>query len=199
MSIRSDQNQNPVLRRELGDQERLLHNVHRFAGLIGVQVMQIKGPLVADTVRAALNRLQKLHPILQAHIKITGVGMSKEMPWFFLRRDFIIPQTLPIPLQIIENANPGDWEIEMQRQLNTPIRGKHMPRVRAVLLHLMDQPDNNILMLATDHAVADAQAANMMTCQVLEFLGNPQIVVPHDTAQNLPASLEEATPQKSKK
>lgn len=187
-----------LTRRELGDQERLLHNVHRFGGLIGVQVMQLEGPVAIKTVRAALDWLQSRHPILQAHIKISGFGVSKEMPWCFLRRDFVTSQTQPIPLHVIENARAEDWQAQMQHQLSKPIRGAKMPRVRATLMRIKNQPEKNIILLATDHAIADAQAANMLTCQFLEFLGNPEAFSLENPMQDLPPALEQLTSPKSK-
>lgn len=189
--------QQTIFRRELGDQERLLHNVHRFAGLIGVQVMQIEGPLELSTVRAALNWLQNRHSLLQAHIQICGIGFSKTMPWTFLRRDFVMNGTKPIPLTIIEGAESDDWQAEMQRQLNAPIKGRKMPRVRATLMRAKHKPETNFLMLATDHSVADAEAANMMTCQILEFLGDPDNAPPEIARQDLPPALEQRMPPKS--
>lgn len=186
-----------IVQRELGDQERLLHNVHRFAGLIGVQVMHIEGALDPATVRAALNWLQNRHPLLRAHIKISGIGFSKAMPWTYLRRDFVIKGTQPIPLTIIEDVAPTDWQDQMQRQLNAPIKGNKMPRVRATLMRVRNQPQTNFLMLATDHAVADAEAANMMTCQILEFLGNPNKASPETVKKDLPPALEQRMPVKS--
>ena len=192
-----------IEQRALGEQERLLNNIHRFGGLTGVQVMHLEGPLSSEKVRAGLNWLQAQHPLLRAHMKILGPGIAAGIPWFYWRRAFRLGGTRPIPLKLIRNAQPDDWLDEMQRQLNKPVSGRKMPQVRAVLMRIKDQPEQNIFMLATNHAIADAQAANMLTRQLLEFFGGTGITAAEKNAGNLnmsdlPPAMEERVPAKSR-
>ncbi len=187
--------------RALGEQERLLNNIHRFGGLSGVQVMHLEGPLSLQTVRAGLGWLQRRHPLLRAHLKILGPGIAPGMPWFYLRRTFKLDGTKPIPLKLIQNASPDDWHVELQNQLKAPISGRLMPQARAVLIQIKDQPEQNIFMMTTNHAIADAQAANMLTRQLLDFFGAPdqsaiRKIPANINVSDLPPAMEERLPQK---
>ncbi len=181
--------------RPLGEHERLLHYLHAFGGLIATEVLQLRGPLDPEQIRAALRFLQRQHPILRAHIRYREIVFRKEAPYIYRQPWFEMAGTTEIPL-LTSNL---PWEEAMTRSLRTPLpRGKN-PRIQLTLIPDPADPDVTRLLIVADHAAVDAYSVNMMTRQLFEYLEDPAGTEARTTPTHasLPPPLEQGLPKKS--
>jgi hypothetical protein len=173
-----------VQTRQLGEQERMLHEMHRFGGLIAAQVLHIRGPLDASLVRRALDWLQQRHPILRAHVTRGKLAFRDRFPFVVVQPSFQIEGTSAIPFTEVDDP---DWEKVLREEMRTPIPLGTNPRIRAVLIKPVDGVHR--LIVTADHSVTDAQAAALHSREILEFLEDP--LRPPLGLTGLPPSLEE--------
>jgi hypothetical protein len=181
--------------RPLGEHERLLHYLHAFGGMIATEVLQLRGPLDPDQIRAALRFLQRQHPILRAHIRYGEVVFRREAPYVYRQPYFETEGTTEIPL--LTSDRP--WEEVMTKSLRTPLpRGKN-PRIQLTLIPDPADPDITRLLIVADHAAVDAYSVNMMTRQLFEYLEDPAGTEARTKATHasLPPPLEQGLPKKS--
>lgn len=184
--------------RPLGEQERLLSFMHVHRGLIVIQVLHVRGRLDPVLVKRALAWLQTQHPILRAHIRY-GKVVWRRLPPFALRQPWFHTEgTTEIPLTVLDDTDPNAWRKVLAHDIRTPIRkGKH-PRLRTTLVRQSPDADLNHIVICVDHAILDAQSANMLARQLLEFLADPasaELDPPVRTP--LPPPLEAVLPRKS--
>jgi hypothetical protein len=170
-------------RRLMGEQERLLHYLHHFGGLIAVTVLHIRGPLTADLARRGLAWLQRRHPILGAHVRHRRLGLRRRLPFVVIEPELVMEGTLPIPLA----ADSGGWREAVRREGTRPLprHGRH-PRARA-LLCAPGADGISRLILTLDHAIADAPAAAMAVRDLMAFFADPRLDAP---PRGLPPPLE---------
>jgi hypothetical protein len=177
-----------VARRRLGEQERLLHYMHRYGALISVTVLHIRGPLTADLVRAGLANLQRRHPMLRAHLRHARWGWRRRLPFLVSEQELVSEGTGPI--RLIETDQ--DWRDVTQYELATYIRSGPQPRMRATLTR-RDAQGVRRLILTIDHGIADAQATAIAVRDLMAYFADPvaAMTVPPSSA-GLPPALEEA-------
>lgn len=159
--------------RELGEQEFLFHLLHRFGGLIPGQVLHIEGTLDPALLREALNWLQGQHPILQAHIAYRGFTLRPQMPFLLRRAYFEKRGTREIALRVVTSAAPDAWRRELERAVAWSIPIGRLPRMRVTLVRATPDADRCQIIITADHAVADAQATNMVSRDLMDYLANP--------------------------
>ncbi|RYE07462.1 MAG: hypothetical protein EOP22_17690 [Hyphomicrobiales bacterium] len=183
--------------RELGEQEWLLHFLHRIGGLIAVQALHVRGPLDPDRVREALHWLQTQHPILRAHIEYGRLVFINLPPFVYRQPSFVTDGTTEIPLAIVDNPDPEHWRTVLARELSKPIkRGKH-PRLRVTLVRQSPESDLTHIVICADHATLDAQSGNMLGRQFMEFLADPAAMLASKPVHTtLPPPLEAGLPAK---
>lgn len=158
-----------VQSRDLGEQERMLHDLHNMGGLIAVQALHIRGPLTQELIRGGLDWLQQRYPILRAHIVKNGYGFRKRLPFVITRWGFETEGTKQIPLLISHEP----WQDVFRSELSKPIPTKDKaPRLRVTWIPAGEDGIHR-LVFNVDHAVADAQAGVMHARDFMEFLGDP--------------------------
>jgi len=187
-----------TLSRELGEQELLLNYLHQIAGLIVLSVLHIRGPLDQNQLRGALDWLQSQQPILQAHVRYGRIAFRGLPPFVISHPSFVTEGTASIPLTVIDDPNPEAWRKVMARELRTPLKRRKYPRLRFTLVRSSADPDLSHVVLCADHAIIDAQSANLLSRQLLEYLADPEEArrrVP--TSVGLPPPLEALLPAKS--
>ena len=180
--------------RKLGEQERLMHYMHPYGGLMPLQVMHIRGPVSEDQVTRALAWLQRQHPMLRAHVRYGGLVFRDLPPFVYRQPRFETEGTFTIPFRAVT----GDWREIMESELLKPIPLGRTPRLRATLVHDAADPELCHLIFCADHAVVDAIAVHMMSRQLLEYLADPaamEATAPKYTT--LPPALETGMPKKS--
>lgn len=184
-------------KRELGEQEWLLHYLHRIGGLIATQVLHINGPLDPELVRRAFKWLQAQHPILRTHIEYGGLGFRSVPPFIYRKPSFVTDGTTEIPLAIVDNADPEHWRAVVAKELRTPIKRGNHPRLRAILVRETGNAALSHLVITADHATLDAQSGNMLSRQFMEYIADPQGMAAHQPIHtSLPPPLESGLPHK---
>jgi hypothetical protein len=131
-----------------------------------VVAAQISGDTTTASWRAALDAVQRRHPLLGVCIDADDSGA----PYFRL-----LP-ALRIPLQIVPGDAPQIWEDEMETELSTPFPVKDALLVRAVLLH---EAHRATILLTVHHSVADGLSVALIIRDLLEALsGKPLEALP---------------------
>ena len=182
--------------RELGEQERLLHYLHGYGGLIATSVLHVRGRLHPALLQEALDWLQTLHPILRTHITYGRLVFRSLPPFVYRQPSFVTGGTGKIPLHVVDDPDPQGWRRILARELRTPIGRGNAPRLRVTLVR-GGTPDLSHIVVCADHATLDAQSGNMLSRQLLEYLADPAAArrrVPVHTV--LPPPLEEGLPSK---
>ncbi|MFQ6398094.1 phthiocerol/phthiodiolone dimycocerosyl transferase family protein [Nocardia sp. KC 131] len=184
--------------RPLGEQERLLNHMHTHGALIAMQVLHVRGRLDPALVKRALAWLQTQHPILRAHIRRGKIAWGRLPPFAYRQPWFDTEGTTEIPLKMLDDIDPDAWRRVFASDICTPIPKGNHPRLRITLVRQSPDADANHIVICADHAILDAQAANMLARQLLEFLADPamaQLKPPLHTA--LPPPIEAGLPNKS--
>lgn len=183
--------------RPLGEQELLLNHLHARRQLIAVQVLHVRGRLDPALVRHALAWLQSQHPILRAHIRYGKLVWQRLPPFTYRQRLFDTEGTTRIPLKVLDDTDPDAWHQVFAYDIRTPIpKGKH-PRLRITLVRQSPDADLNHIVICADHATLDAQSANMLARQLLEFLADPAMAQREPPHTALPPPLEAGSLNKS--
>ncbi|WP_263359672.1 phthiocerol/phthiodiolone dimycocerosyl transferase family protein [Acidicapsa ligni] len=102
---------------------------------------EVQGPIDADTLRKAINSVQRRHPLLTVSID----SSFNRVPHF--RRT-----GSPIPLRIAEGLS---WEEEVSRELRTPFDPAIGPLLRVVF---MPGAESSIVIVTSHHAIADGMS-----------------------------------------
>ena len=105
---------------------------------------EVEGTTTVKAWRNALKRVQQRHPNFAVGIASDEVGNLHLQP---------VASAL-IPLRIVAGGDLR-WELEIERELATPIDARRAPLVRAVLLH---QARRAVLILVAHHAIADGRS-----------------------------------------
>ncbi|MRH92443.1 hypothetical protein GFY24_34330 [Nocardia sp. SYP-A9097] len=184
--------------RPLGEREQLLNHLHARGGLITMQVLHVRGRLDPALVKRALAWLQTQHPILRAHIRYGKIVWRRLPPFAYRQSWFDTEGTTEIPLKVLDDTAPDAWRKVFASGIRTPIPKGNHPRQRITLVRQSPDADLNHIVICADHATLDAQSANMLARQLLEFLADPameQLKPPLHTA--LPPPVEAGLPNKS--
>lgn len=179
--------------RKLGEQERLLHYMHPYGGLMPLQVLHIRGPLEGDMVSRALDWLQRQHPMLRAHVGYHELVFRKLPPFVYRQPYFETEGTTRVPLRISDEP----WQDVLTKEMGTPMRSTSSPRLRVTLVRDQADPQLNHLILCGDHATMDAHVAHLISRQLLEYFADPAAMerkVPVN--DHLPPTLEDGFPKR---
>jgi hypothetical protein len=131
-----------------------------------VVAAQITGETTTDSWRAALDAVQRRHPLLGICIDADDNGTPYFRP---------LPE-LRIPLQIGPGNAPQGWEDTMEAELSTPFPVEDALLVRAVLLH---EAHRATILLTVHHSIADGLSVALIVRDILEALsGKPLKALP---------------------
>ncbi|GEM_PF-4949915 len=128
---------------KLSDAERIVRVVTRTASLNVCAIAHVAGPVDERVLRVALNWLQKRHPLLKTRTDING-GSTRILP------DAEAP--LPIPLRLVTRQSDDDWQIEAQKELETPLPWARGSLISVVLLKSQENSD---IILTLHHVLND--------------------------------------------
>ncbi len=184
--------------RPLGEEEQLLNHLHARGALIAMQVLHVRGRLDPALVKRGLAWLQTQHPILRAHIRYGKIVWRRLPPFNYRQPWFDTEGTTEIPLKVLDDTDPDAWRKVFVSDIRTPIPKGNHPRLRITLVRQSPDADLNHIVICADHATLDAQSANMLARQLLEFLADPAMAQrkpPLHAA--LPPPIEALLPNKS--
>ena len=122
--------------RKLGLVENLFATLHSMGAMIYVNIASIQGVISFDVFRAALDLLQKRHPLLQVHLQESDDGVF-----------FCADGTLRIPLAVIERQHDQQWLEITEGELLQKFSGEFDPLCRITLLQTSEQSAWNELIV----------------------------------------------------
>ncbi|MEM5314942.1 condensation domain-containing protein [Paraburkholderia sp. JHI869] len=160
--IESNTKQAPVLVRALGGTEHLFWLIDRNRTIHFALVAQIDRVFEPSAWHAALLALQQRHPLLCTRIVADG-GAA---PAFY--RD---PHAR-IPLRVVVDAR-ASWQVEVEREMNTPFDWSTAPLVRATVLQ---GESGSTLILAAHHCVLDGMGGAYVIEDLLRALAGGSLM-----------------------
>lgn len=180
--------------RRLGEQEQLMHMMHAFGGLIPAQALHIRGVLDTALLKRGLAWLQRRHAMLRAHIRYGELVMRRTSPFVFRQPYLDTEGTGPI---LFEETS-GAWSDVFHTEMRRPIPRGRSPRIRFVLVRDPSEAEMSHIIIASDHALFDAQAAFLINRDLLDYIADPAAMEdqpPHSV--RLAPPLDVAQPSKS--
>jgi hypothetical protein len=142
-----------------------------------VLAAEVMGRTDVSQWRAALDSVQRRHPLLQVAIEMPGMDTDIRQPVFVPRPAERIPLRAAQP-----NSKEATIAAEIQRELATPFVSCVAPLARAVLLHA---PEHSVFPVAISHSIADGMSALIFIRDLLTALGGQAL-----EALPMPASAE---------
>ncbi len=149
--------------RPLGTFERAQYLTgERFAYNLVVS-LHLRGAVSAAGLQAALEDLQRRHPLLRCAIHRRG-----KRPVFELG-----PDRAPIPVRRVERLDNDTWKAEVEAELALPFETRRAPLVRVA--HVVGDPgsERHELQFTFAHALVDGAAALSFLRGVLAAAGRP--------------------------
>ncbi len=169
-------------RRKLGLVENLFATLHSMGAMIYVNVASIQGMISLDVFRAALDLLQKRHPLLQVHLQEADDGVF-----------FCAEGTLRIPLTVIERQHEQQWIEITEGELLQKFSGEFDPLCRITLLQTSERSAQSELIMTFHHAIADGISAIHFVHELLFYYQQLVEGIPISPIESLPMlpSLEQ--------
>ena len=118
---------------------------------------EVEGATSPEQWAAALNTVQKIHPMLSV-----GIRQEKDTSLWFEHRP-----GQPIPFRVVVGKEGLRWEEELEKELSLPFENDAAPLMRAVLVHY---PDKSYIILAAHHSIADGLSLSYIIRDLLEVL-----------------------------
>lgn len=164
--------------RRLGLVEHLFATLHSMGAMLYVNIARIQGILSLDVLRAAIDLLQKRHPLLQVHLQESDDGFY-----------FCADGTLAIPLRTIARQHEQQWLEIAEDEMLQKFSGEFEPLCRITLLKTSEKVGSNELIVTFHHAIADGISVLHFMHELLSYYqqlveGIP--ISPMDTLPMLP-------------
>jgi hypothetical protein len=157
--------------------ERALNEIEYFNWCVGqpynmVLVVQLRGELTADQLRAALDKAQRRHPLLTVNTQPGPDGL----PWFSS------VGVAPIPLAVVEEAEPEAAQRLAERELTATFDrdqpgASRLPLMRVAWLRPRDPARPAALVFTAQHVIADGLSMLYLVRDLLHFIDEPDAAV----------------------
>jgi hypothetical protein len=152
---------------------RELNEIEYFNWCVGqpynlVVAVQLRGPVAADRLRAALDKAQRRHPLLAVNTEPGAGGL----PWFSSEG------VGPIPLTVVERSEAGAALRLAERELAAPFArdqagAVRLPLMRVALLPAADPTGPASLVFTAQHVIADGLSMVFLVRDLLRFMQAP--------------------------
>lgn len=137
-----------------GSFEELMRRLDRDDPQHFALAAQIEGKVELDAWRAALDSVQRRHPLLSVCIRADGLTAPH----------FRHAPGTPIPLRIVHGNVLHRCESELERELSTDFDPQEAPLIRAVLLH---ETRRAVLILSAHTSIADGLSLTFLIRDIL--------------------------------
>ncbi|OBC00327.1 condensation domain-containing protein [Mycobacterium sp. 852002-40037_SCH5390672] len=149
--------QETTLVRPLGAGERLFYRYSERNPAHFCITAEFDEVLAEDQLRAALNAVQRRHPLLSVHVE----------DWPGIRLGFYRAATVP-PIELAVRQGPElAWQAAAAEELSRPFDRSRAPLMRALLLQ---SPSRSALLLTFDHTFADGIGSTVVLNDVMAAL-----------------------------
>lgn len=155
------------MRRRLIIGERIMY-VDAETPLNCVFVAKIKGTVLLENLRIALEKIQQKHPLLRTRIREDSAGVPH----------FVSSNSLSaIPMRIVERLTEEDWQQESRVEWKTLFDGEALPMARLVWIKGSEVSE---LLLVCPHCICDGTGFVALMSEMLQLLDHPeQELVPY--------------------
>ncbi|MFW9880940.1 MAG: condensation domain-containing protein, partial [Candidatus Thorarchaeota archaeon] len=128
-------------------------------------VARLNGDIHEKALRNALDKVQKVHPLLSAKVVID----ENNIAWFYV--DDTVPE---IPLKVVSRKSDKDFFKIIQEEHRIPWNIYKGPLIRFILVH---SPTVSDLIVFCLHTICDGTALANLLRDVLTFLSDPETPV----------------------
>lgn len=149
------------MKRKMITGERIMY-INASTSLNCVFTAKIRGSILADSLHAALGKIQKKHPLLRSLIKDSGRGG----PYFVSAKDI-----LPIPVRVVVRKGDNHWEAESKTEWIKLFNDRNAPMARVVWLQGKDVSE---LMLVCPHCICDGRSILTLMEELLLLIDHPE-------------------------
>jgi Condensation domain len=153
----------PKILRPLGPSEQYFWLSNQNSAKHFVIAAEIAGDATVEAWVSAIAAVQLRHPLLRALIEYGHDGM----PCFREHVD------IPIPVRIVDEEESTAWQVEMAKELATPIPLGGAPLARITLLR---KCGGSTLLLSMHHSIADGLSSAFVIRDILEALSGKPIL-----------------------
>jgi NRPS condensation-like uncharacterized protein len=148
--------------RPLGPSEQYFWFSNQNSAKHFVIAAEITGDATIATWISAIAAAQLRHPLLRVSVECGPDGP----PWFREQAN------IPIPLRIVPEEELTAWQVEMAKELATPIPLSGAPLARITLLR---KSGGSTLLLSMHHSIADGLSAAFVIRDILEALSGKHL------------------------
>jgi hypothetical protein len=150
-------------------------------GLSFTVCARVRGPLTAEGLRRALDRLARRHPLLAVRLASAKGGSgacltTEDIP--------------PIPIRTAARTSDANWVREVEREIDQAFDYHTGPLCRCVWLRDAEESD---LIIVFDHLVVDGRASMVALRDLMRFLADPawepETLVPPLMRERIPDSM----------
>jgi Condensation domain len=145
------------LNRKLGLVENLFETCHQLGAIIDVNVARIEGIINDETLRQALDLVQKRHPLLQVGIVESEGGFS-----------FLSNQSLKIPLYLIDRQQDNQWVCIVEEEIHTKFPNNSCPLCRVKYIRSKSSSESEII-VTFHHAITDGISCMYFIHELLSY------------------------------
>ncbi len=148
------QSTNHIYKKELNQRER----VHAKVPQSNISIIAtILGKVSPDKLKDVIKKMQKRHPILNAHLESNG----REL-WLIAKK------TLEIPVKVIPRKNDDQWKEIILKEHKIPFEMESGPLIRFVLIHSDEISD---LIIFCQHTICDGMSLAYLARDIMIYLG----------------------------
>lgn len=143
-----------------------------------IMTARLRGALSLEALRAALDAVQRKHPLLRARVVI-----EHGAPHFVIDE-----RTAVVPVRVVERLMETSWQSVTEQEWMTPYDAMHGPLLRLVWLRGKDISE---LMFVAHHCICDGGSIMMLIREVLQCMDEPATVLePYESY----ATIEDLVP-----
>ncbi|MFX1568249.1 MAG: condensation domain-containing protein [Promethearchaeota archaeon] len=170
---------NLYLKRKLNQRERTHSKVPNSNISM---IATILGYVSSDELKKVIKKMQKRHPILNAHL----VHKEKEL---YLEADGL----LEIPLEVINRTSDDQWRDKIIQQHKIPFEMEQGPLIRFILLQ---SPNLSDLIIFCQHTICDGMSLAYLARDIMTYLVDPSKDVellplaPLVNEENIPSDIK---------
>jgi len=148
---------------------------NEFSPFNAVVVLRVTNGPAEETLRKALDTLQRRFPLLRVHIR------KEKKRYFFESRG-----TPAIPLKITKRLDEKDWQRVAEDELNRDVDFSTGPLVRLAYISGPGRGKESEIVLTFHHAIVDADSGTHLAHELLTLCASPASAVELDSLEPLP-------------
>ncbi|SMC95779.1 condensation domain-containing protein [Chryseobacterium sp. YR221] len=176
-----------MIRRKLMMVERIMY-VDPETPVNCIFAAKIKGELLEQNFKTALEKIQQKHALLRVVID----SKSEKYPFFIEEKEIA-----PIPLRIVERKTDQDWLTESQKEWKILFEEEKTPLARVVWVRGQDVSE---VFWAIPHCISDGTTGVTLMKELLQLLENPALELePYEAFTSVDEFLPSNFNVKSKK